>query len=255
VTSAEFIALTAGLSSYRNGAGPFHDSKLATLWLGEARQTLDWLKRTGLIKMRTGQVLDRLNAACNRYLGGPMTYTEGEVAEALVQLGNTLHDRSYYSQAAKFLRYAVSPASGLTWHGILQDHCEATKGNCQDLHDHLDFPAFKGVFVNAVADWSAATGSREFAGFLRNQALAVLRNATRISQDSPQPCSSQSTCEFTLGWRVAVDPSTAPPEPTVATQMSALDALIAELRQPGSAARDGAKPATARRAASAGGGA
>jgi hypothetical protein len=54
---------------------------------------------------------------------------------------------------------------------------------------------------------------------------------------------------------VAVDPSTAPPEPTVATQMSALDALIAELRQPGAAASDGARPATTRRGASAGGGA
>ena len=237
ITSAEFAALAAKLSIFRSAAGPFHDAQLASLWLGEAKQAMDWLQRSRLIDLKTGRVLDRINAACNRYIGGPMTYTQGEVAEALVQIGNALHNRAYYDQAARFLRFAISPSSGLTWHGILQDHCEATPGDCQDLHDHLDFPAFKGVFINAVADWSAATGSSEFAGFLRTQAIAVLRNATRISQDSPQPCATQDTCQFTLGWRVSVDPSREPPHPTVATQMSALDALIAELRQPKTSAR------------------
>jgi hypothetical protein len=231
VTSAEFISLAAGLATYRGQPGLFHDAALSSQWLGDARQALDWLESVGLIKMKNGEVIDRLNARCDRYLGGPMTYTEGEVADALVALGNATHDRSYYAEASRFLRYPLWRHSGLLVHGVLQDHCEATRGNCQNLHDHWDFPSYKGVYVNAVADWSAATGSHFFDSLLRNQAVAVLRNATRIAPDMPNPCSSPSTCQFTLNWRVAVDTSADPPAPTVATQQSAMDALIAEFKQ------------------------
>jgi hypothetical protein len=228
VTSAEFIALAAELTSYRSSPGVFHDPQKASTWLGEATAALAWLENERLINLHTGRVIDGLRLSCER-TGAPMTYTEGETAEALVQLGNALHDRSYYAYAANFLRYTLLPSTGLISHGVLQERCEPFPGQCAHLGFRLDLPAYKGIFVDAVSDWSAATGSDVFRSFLSAQAVAVVNNTIRGAGDQPGRCATAQTCQFSFSW-------TGRPQPasmgvTLGGQESAIDALTAVLPQ------------------------
>jgi hypothetical protein len=225
VTSAEFIALAAELTSYRNSPGMFYDPQQASIWLADASAALAWLEETQLVNLRAGTVIDGLTASCQR-TGGAMTYTEGEMADALVQLGSALHDPSYYAYAAHFLRYALTPGSGLDAHGILQERCESWPGRCDRLGYRLDLPAYKGVFVNAVSDWSSATHSTAFSSFLRAQAVAVVNNAIRAANGLPGHCGTPQSCQFAFSWtgrrpaQIGV---------TVGGQVSGIDALTAVL--------------------------
>jgi hypothetical protein len=225
ITNAQFVALTAELDQYRR-SGPFYNPGKAATWLNDAQSALTWLENSGMIDLQAGSVLDSLNSACH-VIGGSLTYTEGEVAEALTQMGRALSDPSYYDQAAAFLRYTISPASGLTSGGILQEHCEATTGACGHVRFRLDLPAYKGLFINAVDDWAAATGDHSFDGFLRAQASAVVQNAIRGSHNDIAHCASPHTCQFGFHWTGAWDP--APLGITLGGQESALDALTAVL--------------------------
>ena len=93
-------------------------------------------------------------------------------------MGNALNDPSYYRTAARFLRYVLDPSHGFVVNGVLQEHCEAIALCTRNsLGNRYDITAFKGIFVQAVADWTAATGSHEFEPFLEAQARAVVRNA------------------------------------------------------------------------------
>jgi len=225
VTNAQFIALTAQLSRYRS-AGPFYNPALASSWLSDAQGTLNWLEASGLVNLETGTVIDSLNSSCHP-IGGTLTYTEGEVAEALTQMGNTVNSWSYYEQAQGFLNYTLSPASGLTYHGVLQEHCEATLGACSQVLFRLDLPAYKGLFVNAMADWDASTGSNAFAAALDTQATAVVQNAIRGPHNDVAHRATPHTCQFSFHWTGESDP--APMGITLGGQESALDALTAVL--------------------------
>ncbi len=107
VTNGEFISLAAELYAFRNAPGPFHDSVKAQQWLRAARSDLNWLEHSRLINMQTGRVTDHLTHQC-KLAGGPLTYTEAQTAEALVQMGNALHQPSYYRQAEPFLRFVTT---------------------------------------------------------------------------------------------------------------------------------------------------
>jgi len=226
VANAEFIALTAGLYSFRNTPGSFYNPGQAAIWLDDARAALSWLEHSGLVNMQAGAVFDGLDRGCH-VIGGAMTYTEGEVAEALIQMGTALQDPSYYDEAAAFLRYTISPASELVTNGILQERCESILGKCDDLHFRMDLPAYKGLFIDAVSDWSTATGSPAFDGFLRTQASAVVTNAIRGPNNDPARCRTPHTCQFAFHWTGERDP--APLGVTLGGQESALDALTAVL--------------------------
>ena len=155
-----------------------------------------------------------------------MTYTQGEVSEALLQLGQALHDSSYYARAAPFLRYALDPASGFIYRGVLQDHCEPQSPNCIALPTRLDVTAFKGLLVQAIDDWSRTTRSNQFSSFLRAQAAAIVgRDILGASARAPG-CRSPHTCQFGFSWARALSPMLV----TIGTQESALDGLTAVLR-------------------------
>jgi hypothetical protein len=226
ITSAEYVALTASLASYRSGPGAFHDPARAAVWIADANGALAWLRQKGLVNLKRGTVLNGLSANCAHRIGGTITYTEGEVADALVALGTALHDSWYYSRAETFLRYAISPASGLTAGGILQEHCVTEHGRCQRLKYKLDIPAYKGLFVQAVSDWSAATGRNTFQRFLRRQARAVVQYA--IAPSRAAACSTVRSCQFGFAWS-APHPGSQPSWVTLGSQESALDALTAVL--------------------------
>ena len=225
VTNAQFIALTAQLSRYRAG-GSFRNRSLASTWLNEAQSALTWLEGSGLVNLKTGSVIDSLNSSCHP-VGGTLTYTEGEVAEALTQAGASLNNPAYYGQAEVFLNYTISPVSGLTANGILQEHCEATTGACSNVQYPLDLAAYKGLFINAVSDWAATTGNSTFNGFLRAQASAVVQNAIRGPRNDMTRCGTPRTCQFSFHWTGERDPS--PLGITLGGQESALDALTAVL--------------------------
>jgi hypothetical protein len=229
ITNAEYVALTAELSLYRRTSSTFHDPGRAARWLADARGTLSWLQHHRLVNLAEGTVKDSLvSHRCQTVTGGPLAYTEGEMADALVQLGNALNDPSYYKEAARFLRYVLQPANHFVVHGVLQEHCEAVNLCTRNLNRY-DITAFKGIFMQAVSDWTTATGSREFAPFLRSQAQAVARNATKGPTRNGL-CPSAHTCQFGFSWARPFDQTPAVEQlATVGTQESALSALIAVL--------------------------
>jgi len=228
ITSAEFVALTAGLYSYTSRPGPFYQPLQAWTWLNDALDALNWLKRAHLVDVHAGMVVNGLNAKCRR-IGGSMTYTEGEIADALVSLGTALHDSSYYRQAARFFRYTLSRRSGLNAHGVLTERCESQDGGCRRLKYRLDIPAYKGLFINAVVDWSAATRSHRYRSFLRAQASAVVDDAIAPALDGSPACSTAQSCQFNFVWTQPTAPSSTAIGVTVGGQESALDALTAVL--------------------------
>jgi Glycosyl hydrolase family 76 len=229
ITNAEYIALTAELSQYRRTSSTFHDPGQADRWLSDARGTLRWLQRSRLVNLGAGTVRDRLAShRCHTLLGGPLAYTEGEVADGLVQIGLATNDPSYYKRAAGFLRYVLDPVHGFVKDGILQEHCESYD-ICTHLINRFDITAFKGIFMMAISDWTMATGSHEFVPFIRRQATAIVRNT--IHGPAPHDvCTSTHSCQFAFSWSHPFD--TTPVHErliTVGTQESALDALIAAL--------------------------
>lgn len=226
ITNAEFAALTAGLARYRQAPGVFHDPRLASSWLAQARSALAWLEQSGLINVSQGKVRDHMSStACQHIIGDPITYTEGEVADALVALGEAMHNPSYYAQAANFLSYTVSSRSGFMTDGVLEDHCQAQAPNCAGAPNQLTVTPFKGIFMQAVADWSAATGSTEFTNFVDDQATAITSNDIWGASSGSPGCGTPHRCQFGFDWTGKAPTMLV----TVGTQVSALDALTSAL--------------------------
>jgi hypothetical protein len=223
VTNAEFIALTAELAQVQQQPGPWFDQAAAIKWKTEAWQILWWLKNTRLINVRTGHVWDGLNRKCED-TGGALTYTEGETADALVQLGLATHWHGYMDDAKRFIDYALSPTTGMTYAGVLQEPCEAQATRCQAGPRPDDSTVWKGVFINAVADWQAANRSRQYDAFLVKQAQAIIdhsaSNGTRMTA-----CQTPHDCQLGFYWSRAVAPGSTILPLGPGSQESALSAL------------------------------
>lgn len=226
ISNAEFGALAADLYSLRHAAGPFKDPALAARWLGDARWAVRYLRSTGLIDTRSGVVHDSLNRGC-RPEGGPLTYTEGETADAYIGLGAALHKPAYFAAARKFLDYTMAPQSYMSPGGVLAEYCEGRAHHCHSLRQ-FDVSSFKGIFVQAVGDYDQATGTRVYRPWLQRQASAIL---TRATSDGTRrsSCTTPHTCQFGLYWSRTFNPAKAPVPGSLATQVSALQALTAEL--------------------------
>jgi hypothetical protein len=241
VTNGEFIALAAELYAYRNAPGPFHDAAKARTWLRAARSDLDWLEHSGLINMHRGRVSDHLTHSCHP-AGGPLTYTEGQTAEALVQMGNALHRRSYYRQAEPFLDFVTTRRKSNmdTRRGILQEPCESEKSACVPAsqprrslagtpgESWLDQLTYKGIVAQALDDYVWATGSPRYKAYLRRQATAIVNNAIRDAKTRPGNCHSPSSCQFVFYWAWPLNPDR-PMAVDGATQASALAVLTGVL--------------------------
>ena len=240
-TNAEFIALAAGLSAFRSAPGPFHDSAKARQWLQAARSDLNWLEHSGLVDMQAGRVHDRLTHSCHR-VGGPLTYTEGQMADALVQMGNALRQPSYYRDAERFLGFIANRhlSDMDTPAGVLQEQCESQRSRCiparaahsgiagTPMEGFLDQLVYKGIVAGALDDYVSATGSSRYRAYLRTQATAVIYNAIADGRGRPANCGSPTSCQFAFHWGWPLDPARRPIV-TTATQMSALSALTGAL--------------------------
>jgi hypothetical protein len=246
ITAAEYASLLAELYAYTSAPGPLQDQANASRWLTKARQTIGWLEGTHLINVHTGRVRDALQVGCKQTLGGPLTYTQGQVADALVDLGTALHDNTYYRQANGFLRFATSTESGFVNKntGILQEVCERNRTACTSSTHFLDIVSWKGVLMQALQDYRAATGSTEYDTFLLRQAKAIVRNSILRpngqssscnaagncpqSNGSPGRCETEDNCQFVFYWGWPLSPVRSP-FVNDATQMDAIDALTAAL--------------------------
>lgn len=225
-TNAEYTALAAGLAALLRRPGPFQDRAAAAHWLSQAQHEMAWMVHVRLVNLRAGMVLGHLSANCGPPQGGAITYTEGEVAEALTQLGNATGFPRYYRQAERFIAYTLSPRSGLVQRGVLREHCDTRPGGCEAMPSPLDIPAYKGIFLDAVSDWSAATGSTRFYGFLGDQAESLL---TVDARPGYCPADSSSGCRFAFIWNTGTAGGMAS-WVTVGSQQSALEALTAAIR-------------------------
>ena len=110
--------------------------------------------------LRSGTVHDGLTRGC-RADGGPLTYTEGEVADAYIQMGAATQNKGYFADARRFLNYTMWRASGMSRDHVLQEYCESRKSMCHSLRQ-FDVSSFKGIFVQAVADYDLATGTETY---------------------------------------------------------------------------------------------
>lgn len=226
ISNAEFAALSAELYAIRHAPGPLHNRAKAGRWLGEARWALSYLQSSGLVNLSAGTVRDGFTRGCRPH-SGPFTYTEGEVADALIQMGVALHDQSYLVEARRFLDYTMSPASGMSRDGVLQERCEARRTMCHGLRQ-FDVSSFKGIFVQAVADYDLATRTHTYRPWLKTQADAIVAQAVSDGR-RPMKCATPRGCQFGLYWSRDVRPSAAPVPSSLATQTSALQALTAAL--------------------------
>ncbi len=234
VTNAEFISLAAELYAFRNAPGPFHDVAKAQAWLRAARSDLNWLEHSGLVNMQRGRVSDHLTTSCH-LVGGPLTYSEGMTAEALIQMGNALHQPAYYRQAEPFLSFVTTrhKSNMDTPKGILQEPCESQKSLCLPKYQprsslagtpgesYLDQLTYKGIVAQALDDYVWVTHSSHYESYLRRQATAIVNNAITDGKGRPGNCHSPSSCQFIFYWGSPLSPSR-PMEVDGATQMSAL---------------------------------
>jgi Glycosyl hydrolase family 76 len=226
ISNAEFAALSAELYAIRNAPGPFHDAAKAARWLHEARWALVYMRSRHLVFLRSGTVHDGLTRGCSS-AGGPLTYTEGEVADAYIQMGAATHDKGYFADARRFLSYTMWRASGMSRDHVLQEYCESRRSMCHGLRQ-FDVSSFKGIFAQAVADYDLATGTETYRPWLQTQAAAILTRAVSNGVYRTR-CKTPHGCQFGLYWSRSITPAAAPVPISLASQTSALQALTAAL--------------------------
>ena len=149
------------------------------------------------------------------------------MADALVQVGTAESDPSYYHQAAVFIDHVLDPSARMLARGVLQEQCESRVGLCAG-HSY-NITVYKGLFVDAVSDWAAATSATTFDRFLRAQADAVIADSASNGRVQPTSCRTPHSCQIGLYWSRRVDPLKAPIPITTGTQIAGLTALTAAL--------------------------
>ena len=226
ISNAEFAALSAELYAIRHARGPFHDAGKAARWFHQARWALVYMRSRGLIFLRSGVVHDGLTRGCQA-VAGPLTYTEGEVADAYIQMGAATHNKGYFAAARRFLDYTMWQASGMSRDHVLQEYCESRKAMCHGKRQ-FDVSSFKGIFAQAVADYDLATGTKTYRAWLQTQAAAILGHAVSNGVYSTR-CKTPHGCQFGMYWSRYVAPAKAPVPTSLASQTSALQALTAAL--------------------------
>ena len=121
----------------------------------------------------------------------------------------------------------MSQASGMSRAHVLQEYCESGQSMCHGLRQ-FDVSSFKGIFVQAVADYDLATGTQIYRPWLQAQAGAILTRAVSDGKHAAR-CATPHRCQFGLYWSRDVVPASAPVPVSLASQTSALQALTAAL--------------------------
>jgi hypothetical protein len=225
LTNAQFIALTAELARLRETPGPLLNAGKGRAWLGDANSILRWMQSSGLVNMTHGTVRYGYDGSCRPY-GGVQTNTEGEMAEALVALGQAAHRPQMVNAAAVFLDRVLSPGTRMVRGGVLQEPCESRRGACAGRSYNIT--VFKGVLDRAVRDWSETTGSMAFDWFLEGQARAVIGHAASNGEKATG-CQTPRSCVLGMYWSRSISPARQPKLPNAGSQAAGLEALTSAL--------------------------
>ena len=192
-------------------------AKLATLTSdpGKKAKYLDWAQRewkwfaaSGMVNA-DNLVNDGLDNACHNNRRNTWTYNQGVILGGLTTLSKLTGDSKPMEAAQSIALSAIARLTDLD--GVLHDSCEPARcGN--------DAPQFKGIFSRNLAVLNAAAPVPGFRAFFRRNAESIWKNRDADGR-------------FGVVWSGPSDLKTA------ATQVSALDALVAAME----AERAGAK--------------
>lgn len=182
------------------------DPEKKAKYLGWAQREWKWFAASGMINSEN-LVNDGLDGACHNNRRTTWTYNQGVIIGGLTTLARLSGDRKLLEAAQAIALSAVARLTDLD--GILHDPCEPARcGN--------DAPQFKGIFVRNLAILNSAAPVPGFRAFLRRNADSIWKNRDADGR-------------FGLVWSGPSDLKTA------ATQVSALDALVAAAAAEGTA--------------------
>ena len=185
-------------------AGLTTDSPKRAPYLDWAQREWKWFAASGMINS-DNLVNDGLDATCHNNHRTTWTYNQGVIIGGLTMLSKQSGDSKPLEVAQSIALAAMAHLTDLD--GVLHDSCEPARcGN--------DAPQFKGVFSRNLAILNAAVPLPGFRTFLRRNAESIWKNR-------------DSEGRFGLVWSGPSDVKTA------ATQISALDALLAAAKAEG----------------------
>jgi predicted alpha-1,6-mannanase (GH76 family) len=197
-----FLSVAARLASLTQ------DAQKKAKYLEWAQREWKWFAASGMINS-DNLVNDGLDSSCHNNHRTTWTYNQGVIIGGLTVLSKVSSDPKPLEAAQSI---ALSAIARLTdWDGVLHDPCEPARcGN--------DAPTFKGVFSRNLAVLNAAAPVPGFRAFFRRNAASIWANR------DPEG-------KFSVVWSGPSELKTA------ATQISALDALVAAARAEGAAAK------------------
>jgi len=189
-----FLSVAAKLASLTQ------DREKRARYLDWAEREWKWFSASGMINS-DNLVNDGLDAACRNNHRTTWTYNQGVIIGGLTVLSKQTGDAKLLGVAQTLALSAISRLTDLD--GVLHDPCEPARcGN--------DAPQFKGIFVRNLAILNAAAPVPGFRAFFRRNAESIWKNRDSDNQ-------------FGIVWSSPSDLKTA------ATQVSALDALVAAM--------------------------
>jgi predicted alpha-1,6-mannanase (GH76 family) len=187
-----FLAVAAKLASLST------DPQKRAGYLDWAQREWKWFSASGMINA-DNLVNDGLDAACHNNKRTTWSYNQGVILGGLTVLSKQSGDPKPLETAQSIALAAMAHLTDLD--GVLHDSCEPARcGN--------DAPQFKGIFARNLAVLNAALPVPGFRAFLRSNAQSIWKNR-------------DSEGRFGLVWSGPSEVKTA------ATQISALDALVA----------------------------
>jgi predicted alpha-1,6-mannanase (GH76 family) len=195
-----FLSVAAKLASLTQ------DPQKRATYLDWAKREWKWFAASGMINSES-LVNDGLDAACQNNHRTTWTYNQGVIIGGLTVLSKQAGDPKALEVAQSIALTAISRLTDLD--GILHDPCEPARcGN--------DAPQFKGIFSRNLAVLNAAAPVPGFRAFFRRNAGSIWKNRDAEGR-------------FSVVWSGPADLKNA------ATQVSALDALVAAAEAEGAA--------------------
>jgi predicted alpha-1,6-mannanase (GH76 family) len=195
-----FLSVAAKLASLTP------DPQKKATYLDWAQREWKWFSASGMINSEN-LVNDGLDAQCHNNHRNTWTYNQGVIIGGLAVLSKVSGDTKPFEAAQSIALSAISRLTDLD--GVLHDTCEPARcGN--------DAPTFKGVFMRNLAVLHSAAPVPGFRAFFRRNAESIWKNR-------------DATGQFGVVWSGPSDLKTA------ATQISALDALVAAAEAEGAA--------------------
>ncbi len=178
-------------------SGVVSDPRRKAKYLEWAKREWRWFAASGMINA-DHLVNDGLDSACHNNRRTTWTYNQGVILGGLALLSKQTGDANLLERAQSIATAAIGKLTDQD--GILHDSCEPKCG--------ADGVQFKGIFVRDLAVLNAAAPEARFQEFFERNAKSIWRNG-------------DARHRFGVVWSGPSDPKTA------ATQVSALDALLA----------------------------